>query len=307
MNTKKIIIVVLVIAILAVLGGLIKQALSPVVNDFATCAAAGYPVMESYPARCQMPNGKVFTQDIGNELEKRELIRLDSPRPGAEIASPLEIKGLARGRWFFEASFPARLLDGNGREIAVLPVTALGEWMTEDFVPFSAVMDFAIPDTATGTLILEKDNPSGLPQNADRLIVPVRFSQTAQSTLNLKIYFGRTEAGTDCEQVFPVTRTIKRTVQTGRAALEELLAGPTAEEKTAGYFSSLPMGVKLNSLTIENGVARADFSSGLDRNVGGSCRVSAISAQIRETLKQFPSVKEAVISIDGRTEDILQP
>jgi hypothetical protein len=35
--------------------------------------------------------------------------------------------------------------------------------------------------------------------------------------------------------------------------------------------------------------------------------VAAISAQIRETLKQFSTVKGVIISIDGRTEDILQP
>jgi len=35
--------------------------------------------------------------------------------------------------------------------------------------------------------------------------------------------------------------------------------------------------------------------------------VTAIRAQITETLKQFPTVENVVISIDGRTEDILQP
>lgn len=50
-----------------------------------------------------------------------------------------------------------------------------------------------------------------------------------------------------------------------------------------------------------------DFDERLEFQVGGSCRVAAISAQIRETLKQFPQVKEVIISINGRTEDILQP
>jgi len=45
----------------------------------------------------------------------------------------------------------------------------------------------------------------------------------------------------------------------------------------------------------------------LQYQVGGSCRVSAIRAQIIETLKQFSTVKNVVISINGRTEDILQP
>ena len=50
-----------------------------------------------------------------------------------------------------------------------------------------------------------------------------------------------------------------------------------------------------------------DFDPQLEFQVGGSCRVAAISSQIRQTLMQFPTVKSVIISIDGRTEDILQP
>jgi spore germination protein GerM len=65
--------------------------------------------------------------------------------------------------------------------------------------------------------------------------------------------------------------------------------------------------VKVESLKIENRTAYAAFDTELERAVGGSCRVSAIRAQIIETLKQFSSVDNVIISIDGRTEDILQP
>ena len=58
---------------------------------------------------------------------------------------------------------------------AVIPAQAQSDWMTEEFVPFKAMLEFSAPTTATGTLVLEKDNPSGLPENADSLIVPVKF------------------------------------------------------------------------------------------------------------------------------------
>jgi len=45
----------------------------------------------------------------------------------------------------------------------------------------------------------------------------------------------------------------------------------------------------------------------LEFQVGGSCRVSAIRAEIIQTLKQFSTIKEVIISINNRTEDILQP
>src|SRR3989344_3351533 len=154
-----------------------KEGETPVVSvaSFEECASAGYPIMESYPRQCKTLDGKTFVEDIGNELEKGDLIRVINPRPNQTISSPLVLEGEARGTWFFEASFPIKLLDGNGKEITYTIAQAQGEWMTEEFVPFLATLEFTIPDTDTGTLIFEKDNPSGLPEHADALRMPVSF------------------------------------------------------------------------------------------------------------------------------------
>lgn len=146
------------------------------VESFSECVDAGYPVMESYPRQCRTPSGEVFVEDIGNELEKADLIRISSPRPNVEISSPLVVEGEARGYWFFEADFPVRLYDSEGREVAVAIAEAQGDWMTEDFVAYRAELEFDKPATSTGILVLEKDNPSGLSENADELRVPVRFN-----------------------------------------------------------------------------------------------------------------------------------
>ena len=103
------------------------------------------------------------------------LIHVRTPAPGALVTSPLVIAGEARGFWYFEAEFPARLLDADGREIAVRPVHARGEWMTREFVPFADTLRFDAPTTATGVLMLEKSNPSDLPEHAAALRIPVRF------------------------------------------------------------------------------------------------------------------------------------
>ena len=103
------------------------------------------------------------------------LVRLTTPRPNAEITSPLVVTGEARGNWYFEASFPVRLLDGNGKEIALVPAQAQGDWMTTDFVLFRAELTFITPNTKEVTLVLEKDNPSGLSENADEVRIPIRF------------------------------------------------------------------------------------------------------------------------------------
>lgn len=147
------------------------------VRNFEECVSAGYPVAESYPRQCREPGGKLFVENIGNELEKLDLIRIENPRPNQVIASPLTIRGEARGNWFFEASFPVKLYDANGGNITLNPsyITASSEWMTADFVPFEATLEFKAPAADTGTLVLEKDNPSGLPEHADSLSIPVRF------------------------------------------------------------------------------------------------------------------------------------
>lgn len=49
-----------------------------VVTSFEECAATGSPVMESYPRQCRYGD-QTFTEDVGNELEKTDLIHLNTP------------------------------------------------------------------------------------------------------------------------------------------------------------------------------------------------------------------------------------
>ncbi len=103
-------------------------------------------------------------------------IKIATPLPGAVVKSPLTIRGAARGHWYFEAVFPIRLLDGRGRLLAEAPAQAQGNWwMTNVFVPFTATLRFKRPATRYGTLVFEKDNPSGLPENAAVVKMSVRF------------------------------------------------------------------------------------------------------------------------------------
>ena len=109
------------------------------------------------------------------EVPVHQHIRVTAPSPGAQIASPLTVAGEARGSWYFEASFPVRLVDASGQQLAIVPAQAKGEWMTSNFVPFEVQLSFGTPPTGSGFLILQKDNPSGLPEQADSLVIPVRF------------------------------------------------------------------------------------------------------------------------------------
>ncbi len=254
-----------------------------------------------------------FYKDKGTTLiaaEKPGLIRVDSPRINETIKSPLTIMGQARGYWFFEASFPIKLLDENGQELGIAIAQAQSDWMTENFVPFKAVLEFQTSTTKKGTLVFKKDNPSGLLENADELTMPVIFKEAAPATTaTVKVFFNNSNLDPEisCTKVFSVERTIAKTPAVARAALEELLKGPAEAEKAQGFLTGINPNVKIQTLIIENGTAWVDFDSQLEFQVGGSCRVSAIRAQITQTLKQFPTVSNVILSINGRTEDILQP
>lgn len=111
-----------------------------------------------------------------------EQITVATPEPGAYVASPLPVNGSARGTWFFEGSFSVVLTDWDGRIIAEAVATSTEEWMTERMIPFNTVLSFTSPYSAgdpefmqRGSLILQKANPSGLPENAAALEFPVWF------------------------------------------------------------------------------------------------------------------------------------
>ncbi|MFA6307297.1 MAG: Gmad2 immunoglobulin-like domain-containing protein [Patescibacteria group bacterium] len=120
----------------------------------------------------------IATEEIidSEELAKQDLIILDSVHAGDYISSPLTITGQARGTWFFEASFPIFLVNWDGLIIAQGIAQAKDDWMTEDFVPFEATLEFEKPSYKNnGALILQKDNPSGLPEYDDALEISILF------------------------------------------------------------------------------------------------------------------------------------
>jgi len=106
---------------------------------------------------------------------RSDFIVLETPLPGADISSPLTVRGRARGTWFFEGDFPVILLNAKGKRIAQGYVSAKGEWMTNNFVEFEGTLDFKGFPGQRGTLILRKDNPTGLAQFDDELEIPITF------------------------------------------------------------------------------------------------------------------------------------
>ncbi len=91
-----------------------------------------------------------------------------------EVTNPIKIEGKARGTWFFEATFPIQLIDADGNVLSTGFGQAIDDWMTEDFVNFTATLTFTKPtSTKHALLVLSKDNPSGNPDFDQSIFIPV--------------------------------------------------------------------------------------------------------------------------------------
>lgn len=131
-----------------------------------------------------------------NDTIKADVTKIDdlqgqlSNRPATEYTSTKGVKvrvvtakqntghfvvaGLVPGNWSFEASFPVQLKNNSGKTIAQQPAHVDGEWMTSDLQPFTAQLSYTAA-SGHGTLVLQKDNPSGLPANDDSVTIPVDY------------------------------------------------------------------------------------------------------------------------------------
>lgn len=128
------------------------------------------------PVKDPLEEPGIVEREGGDEfIMTNEFVRLWEPLPGQLVSSPLMIRGEARGTWFFEASFPVRLEGQDGQVLAEGYVSTQNDWMTEDFIYFEGRLDFEIPADKIGTLVLIKDNPSGLPEYDDELRVALDF------------------------------------------------------------------------------------------------------------------------------------
>jgi hypothetical protein len=105
--------------------------------------------------------------------EGNENIIVGLPHSGAVVGKEFSVMGKARGTWYFEASFLVQVLDKEGNVLFAAPAQAQGDWMTTEFVPFKADVKISANYIGPATLVLKKDNPSGLPANDASVSLPI--------------------------------------------------------------------------------------------------------------------------------------
>lgn len=170
---------------------------------------------------------------------------------------------------------------------------------SDEWIVFSQIPGFVIAD-------LKKPSSDAKQVVQSLAVTETKASMPEFSTI--KIYFANEKKSPviSCKEVVAVDRQIIKTPKIATAAIETLFEGPNQQEKDAGYTTAIPAGSELNSLSIENRKAYADFNS-ITESGGGSCSMAMRVSQIRQTLLQFPTIKEVIFSINGQTDPIFQP
>lgn len=121
---------------------------------------------------------------------------------------------------------------------------------------------------------------------------PEESPAEAQGDAGVEVWFH------DGERVAVAYRMVPATLALGRAAMEQLLAGPTSAEAAEGMSTQAPEGTRVLGLSITDGIATVDLSREFESG-GGTLSMSMRLAQVVYTLTQFETVDGVLFEIEG--------
>ena len=264
------------------------------------------------PASWQIERGNIG-MDAVQTIGTPSVVELEIPAPNAQVTLPLHM--LMRGAQPNErVTATLRWQDGTtlNQQFTLLRGED-GRGLLIDNLDWLNMLQPPEPRTQPATLEIRRGTGEVLARQSIVVLSP-----NDPNTQEIQVFWTISGA----ERVGPQLRRVQATPRIGTAALEELLWGPPKISQI-GYGTAIPTPeqvlsypgrepdwgprVTLRKLTIENGVATADFSQELKAYGGGSTRVMFIRQQITQTLKQFPTVREVRIAIEGQTEGVLEP
>lgn len=181
------------------------------------------------------------------------------------------------------------------------------------------------PGVASQPAVSSESEPAGGTAPADSRVercgTGSELTSLAQGNSTARLYFSCESAaamGKDAfTQTFPMDRRLKvpRTDPVGAAEkiLDAYLAGPTREERRAGYYSALesPLPGPDPDVRIDPaGLLVIDFDRRSARALGGpstSAQSSALLSQLRANMLQIDGVNELLIEIEGNCNSFYGP
>ena len=121
--------------------------------------------------------------------------------------------------------------------------------------------------------------------------------QNATDTMEVTLYFSDAQA----EKLIKETRSVPRTKTVAKAAVEELIDGPSR-----GGVATIPKGTRLIGITVVDGLAEVNLSKELvDNHTGGSAGERLTVYSIVDTLTEFSSITDVRLLVEGRSVDTI--
>ncbi len=147
------------------------------------------------------------------------------------------------------------------------------------------------------------DNPTTTPITSASA---VPFASSASEQQTIKVYLvaledqGKSGPKIGCgDSIIAVDRTVTKTPAVLKATLDELLSLKKENYQQAGLYSAFyNSDLKTESAVIVNGKATVKLTGVL--SIGGVCDNPRVQEQLTQTIKQFPTVKEAEIFINNK-------
>ncbi|MCE5191783.1 MAG: GerMN domain-containing protein [Actinomycetia bacterium] len=179
------------------------------------------------------------------------------------------------------------------------PVLMRALFVTLTIVVLSAAATACKPKPTTSSG--DAGNGSGTPRatpSAESTPIPAEDGSTTDAAtppkpLFVRVYFTRGD------KLAVSTRRIAATKAVASAAMQQLLAGPSADEKSYGLGTTIPAGTRLLGVTVNGGIATVDVSGGFQSG-GGTLSMTMRLAQVVHTLTQFSTIKSVRFSLDGK-------
>ena len=238
-------------------------------------AASGTGVTHTLEAR-QAPDG----------YEQATIVRRVGKDIDAEIPAPA---GLFDGRDFSESSL---WLSDSGNAVVLGDTGSQRAWyVTYGPNEVDAPLRSVAATIAHGQLVVMPPADAAAPS-----------TEVPSTTTKVEVHFGM-EGADACTANQKVTREVEGP-GVARAALTELLKGPTSRESNEGVMSPFSANTagKLNDVVVSDGQAQVDFADFRHAVGNDSCTKSAIVDSLNKTLLQFPTVKSTLYKFDGDFE-----
>ncbi|MBT4385057.1 hypothetical protein HOD30_04910 [Candidatus Peregrinibacteria bacterium] len=125
------------------------------------------------PAKNRKKRVKPEPVEVVENIEVDNEVNVSVPASGAEVSSPFLVSGTAPGFWYIEAQIILELRDADGKMLDYKSVMTYDDWMIEEAVSFDGELSFEVSETTNATIVVRRENVSGLPEHEMSFEMPV--------------------------------------------------------------------------------------------------------------------------------------